>query len=102
MNNLGRLQQVIRDLHGLESEHIDAVEVIERFEGQTVWQGRVEVFRVRGHSRATHAYAWTYADDDGKLHHLAVLGVPPVDTPQKAVQATVAAHAKARLAAADI
>ena len=102
MNNLGRLQQVIRDLHGLESEHIDAVEVIERFEGQTVWQGRVEVFRVRGHSRATHAYAWTYADHDGKLHHLAVLGVPPVDTPQKAVQATVAAHAKARLADDDI
>ena len=90
MNNVARLQQVIRDLHELESEHIDSVEVIERFEGQTVWKGRVEVFRVRGHPHATHVYAWTYADDDGKLHHLAVLGVPPVNSAYDAVRASIA------------
>jgi hypothetical protein len=55
-------------------------------------EGEVEVFRVRGHPQATRAYAWTYEDDDGKLHHLAVLGVPPVDSPQNAVKAAVMAH----------
>jgi len=57
-----------------------------------VWEGDVKVFRVRGHPQATHAYAWTREDDDGTLHHVAVLGVPPIDSPQKAVQAAVMAH----------
>lgn len=94
MNDPGRLQQAIRDLHGLDAEHVESVNVLETFEGKTVWEGEVEVFRVRGHPQATHAYAWTYTDDDGKLHHVAVLGVPPVDSPQNAVRAAVVAHVK--------
>jgi len=94
MNDPKRLQQAIRDLHGLDAEHVESVDVLETFEGKTVWEGKVETFRVRGHPQATHAYAWTYADDDGNLHHVAVLGVPPVDTPQNAVKAAVVAHIK--------
>lgn len=92
MNDPKRLQQAIRDLHGLSSEHVESVPVHEAFDGKTVWQGDVEVFRVRGHPQAQHAYAWTYKDDDGTLQHVAVLGVPPIDSPQKAVQAAVMAH----------
>lgn len=94
MNDPQRLRQAIRDLHGLDAEHVESVAVLETFEGKTVWEGEVEVFRVRGHPQATRAYAWTYTDDDGKLHHVAVLGVPPVDTPQNAVKAAVVAHIK--------
>lgn len=94
MNSVRRLKRAIRDLHGLESDHFESVEVVETFQGKTVWEGKVEVFRVRGHPQAAHAYAWTYTDDDGKLHHVAVLGVPPVDTPQNAVKAAVVAHIK--------
>lgn len=92
MNDVPRLQRAIHDLHGLESDHVESVEVLETFQGKTVWEGTVEVFRVRGHPQATHAYAWTYTDDDGKLHYVAVLGVPPVDSAQKAVRAAVVAH----------
>ena len=101
MNDVQRLQQVIRNLHELDSEHSESVAVVERFEGQTVWDGRVEVFSVRGHPHAARAYAWTYTDDDGREHDVAVLAVPPIDTAEKAVRATLAAHAKARLADDD-
>jgi hypothetical protein len=71
--------------------------VHETFQGKTVWSGEVEVFRVRGHPQATHAYAWTYQDDDGTLQHVAVLGVPPINSAQDAVKAAVMAHIEKRL-----
>ncbi len=59
-----------------------------------MWEGDVEVFRARGHPQAAHAYAWTYDGDDGKPHHVAVLGVPPINSAQDAVRAAVVAHIK--------
>ena len=38
------LRNVIRRVHGVESEHIESVPVTERFKGETVWEGVVEVF----------------------------------------------------------
>ena len=92
MNAIERLQQAIRDLHGLESDFVRIEPVHETFQGKTVWEGDVKVFRVRGHPQAHYAYAWTREDADGTKHHVAVLGVPPIDSPQKAVQAAVMAH----------
>ena len=92
MTHVERLRQAIRDLHGLDSEYLESVSVHEIFQGKTVWQGTVDVFRVREHPQATHAYAWSYKADNGEIRHVAVLGVPPIDSPQKAVQAAVMAH----------
>lgn len=92
MNDPKRLKRAIRDLHGLDSEHVESVPVHETFQGKTVWQGDVEVFRVYGHPQAVRAYAWTYEDDDGTLQHVAVLGVPPINSALNAVQAAVVAH----------
>jgi hypothetical protein len=92
MNDAKRLQQAIRDLHGLDSEYVESVSVHEIFQGRTVRQGTVDVFRVRGHPQAQLAYAWTYHGDDGTLHHVAVLGVPPINNAQDAVKAAVMAH----------
>jgi hypothetical protein len=96
MNDVKRLQQAIRDLHGLDSEHVEPVPVQEIFQDKTVWQGTVDVFRVRGHPQAQLAYAWSYQDDDGTLHHVAVLGVPPINSAQDAVKAAVMAHIEKR------
>jgi len=92
MTHVERLQQAVRDLHGLDSEYLESVSVHETFQGKTVWQGTVDVFRVREHSQAARAYAWSYKADDGEIRHVAVLGVPPIDSPRKAVQAYVMAH----------
>lgn len=91
MTELAKLRQVIRDLHGLESDHERTEPVRETFQGRTVWDGEVEVFRVYGHREAHHAYAWSYENDDGGRSYVAVLGVPPIGSAMDAVRAAIAA-----------
>ena len=84
------LKDAIRATHGCESLHVESVPVKEVFEGQTVWEGTVEVFDLVGHLQAKRAYAWTYPDGD-QNKTFAVLGIPPVDSPQSAVKVAIAA-----------
>jgi hypothetical protein len=89
-----KLRQVIRDLHGLESDHESTERVHETFQGRTVWDGEVEVFDVYGHREARVAYAWSYENDDGGRSYVAVLGVPPINSAREAVRAFVASAKK--------
>jgi hypothetical protein len=43
---------------------VETVPVIERFQGQTVWEGEVGVFDLSGHPKASRGDAWAY--DQGK------------------------------------
>jgi hypothetical protein len=88
------LQDAIRHLHGCESRHVETVHVHETHEGKTVWRGDVEAFELVGHSSATKAYAWSEATAGTKRRFFAVLAVPPIDSPAKAVQASIYADAK--------
>lgn len=90
MNYIEELKDVIRKLHGAEATHVESVPVKETFQGKTVWEGIVEVFELRGHPKATHAYAWTHETDDSKKRHVAVLKIPPVVSPITAVRAAIA------------
>lgn len=94
MTELERLQQAVKDLHGCESEHVESVAVREVFQGQTAWEGTVEVFRLLDHPKGKQAYAWTYKTDEGKRQYVAVLGVPPVNSPIDAVRAYIVSQAK--------
>jgi hypothetical protein len=87
------LKDAIRATHGCESLHVKSVRVKEIFEGQTAWQGTVEVFDLVGHSTAKRAYAWTYRDGD-QNKTIAVLGLPPVDSPQSAVKVAIASKGR--------
>jgi desulfoferrodoxin (superoxide reductase-like protein) len=97
---LERLQMVIQHLHHCDSKHLKTVPVHEIFNGETVWEGKVEVFAVT-HPKTTRCYAWATPNGD----FTAVLGVAPITTPPNAVRASMVAdtHAKrvsgARLAA---
>src|SRR6266550_3209368 len=91
MDYIAELQDAIRKLHGCEAQYVETVPVTETFRGETVWQGDVEVFDIRGHPKATTAYAWAHVSgkkDQGK-RYVAVLKLPPVNSPQTAVQAAV-------------
>jgi hypothetical protein len=96
MIELVRLRQVIRDLHGLESEHVRSEPVHETLRGETVWDGTVEVFHVFGHPTATEAYAWAHETDAGGRRYVAVLALPPVRSAVDAVRASIAAEARGR------
>ncbi len=63
--------------------------VKETFQGRTVWEGIVQVFDLIGHPEATRCYAWSHETDEGKRRYVAVLHKPPVDSPEKAVQAAI-------------
>jgi hypothetical protein len=89
------LQKAILDLHGARAEHVETVPVTETFNGETVWDGSVEVFTLPEHP-AGKAYAWRHESDSGGWRYVAVLHKPPVDTPQKAVQAAIVAEYRAR------
>lgn len=92
---LAALQKAILDLHGARSEHLESVPVTEMFNGETVWDGVVEVFALPEHP-AGKAYAWRHEGDGGGWRYVAVLHKPPVDTPRKAVQAAIVAEYRAR------
>jgi hypothetical protein len=88
-----KLKDAIRATHGCESLHVESVPVKEIFEGQTARQGTVEVFDLIGHPKAKRAYAWSYHDGD-QTRSIAVLEVPPVDSPQSAVKVAIARHGR--------
>ncbi len=98
MDYVGELKKVIRQHHGCEAEHAETVPVKEVFQGQTVWEGEVEVFNIRGHPNARRCYAWAHAtgeDDKGK-RYVAVLELPPVTSAQTAVRAAIISEARER------
>lgn len=79
-------------MHGAEATHVESVPIKETFAGRTVWDGVVEVFELKGHPKATHAYAWSHETDDVKQpkRHVTVLRIPPVVSPVTAVRAAIA------------
>ena len=77
------LQEALFDLHGCESNWVQAAPVKETFQGQTVWEGTVQVFELQGHPTATRCYAVSHLVGDSEHRRfVAVLHVPPMDSPE--------------------
>lgn len=93
-DNIQSLHSAIKALHGCDSRYVESVPVHEVFQDQTAWQGTVEVFDLMGHSKAKRVYAWQYEDDDKQTKTVAVLEIPPVDSPENAVKVAIAAKAR--------
>jgi ribulose bisphosphate carboxylase small subunit len=83
------LEEAILDLHGCKATWIKSVPIKEVFEGETVWEGVVQVFAV-DHPKSKLCYAWSYGLDNSKKRRVfAVLLQEPVDSPQAAIRATI-------------
>ena len=80
-------------MHGCESTWVESVSVIETFQGKTVWDGEVQVFELREHSKTTRAYAWSHVTDGAKRQFVVVLAIGPVMDAVAAVRAAIAANA---------
>jgi hypothetical protein len=98
LSPIEELQDVIRKLHGVHSTHVESVPIKESFQGQVVWDGVVEVFRLRGHPQTNRIYAWAHDTDDPKhpKRYVTVLHLPPVVSPLTAVQAVIAQELRER------
>ncbi|MGD0812588.1 MAG: hypothetical protein ABSA83_03205 [Verrucomicrobiota bacterium] len=86
-----RLQQVIQHLHKCGAVWLESVPVKEVFQGQTVWQGDVEVYALTGHPKAKRCYGWSYGDPE---QFITILELPPVDSADAAVKVGVAYQVK--------
>jgi hypothetical protein len=95
------LQEVIYEMYGVQSMHVDSVRVTEILEDNTVWDGLVEVFEIHGHPTAPIVYAW--AQDTNNLQkpkkYFAVLHLDAVDSREAAVKAAVVQELRAGEAA---
>jgi len=93
---IDRLAKAVWDLHKARAVHRETVPVREMFRGQVAWDGVVEVFDLVDCGKAKTAYAWAHESDSGGKRYVAVLGVGPVDSPQRAVQIAIVQEAKAK------
>ena len=91
MTYIEELRDVIRRLHGVESKHIESVSVKETFQGETVWEGVVEIFELHGHPTAPRVYAWAHHTDgpESPKRHVTVLHIGPVTSAVAAVRAAI-------------
>jgi hypothetical protein len=85
------LRDVIRRLHGAEATHVESVGVKETHQGQTVWEGVVEVFDLVGHPSAMRVYAWAHDTDnpESPRRHVTVLHAHPIKSAEDAVRAFI-------------
>jgi hypothetical protein len=102
VTHIQELRGVAHHLRGRKAKHMESVPVVEKFQGQTVWDGVVEVFRLRGHPKTDRVYASIHQTDDPAhaRRHVTLAHIPPVVSPQTALQAVIVQefreHGKAR------
>lgn len=80
----------VMEAHHCPAERVESVPIKETFRGDTVWEGVVNVYDIKGHSQVKQAYAWAYKDDKGETQYVVVSKTPPVKDPITAVRAYVA------------
>jgi len=85
-----KMREIINNLYGSESEYVDSVLVRDVFNGETVWEGVVEVFDLVDHPKASKCYVWAYPDNNKDTKYIAVINVPPINKPLDAIRAAIA------------
>jgi hypothetical protein len=94
-NNLPGDKQlaVLGALVGCAATWIESVPVHATHQGQTVWEGDVQVFDLVDHPKGVkRAYAWSHATTGKRRQFHVVLHLPPVDGPVMAVKTAVYAE----------
>ncbi len=81
---ISEFEKAIQATHRCRSSFHHRVEVREEWEHRTVWEGEVLVFDLIGHPTAFTCYAWSLGSEV-----TAVLSRWPVDSPEKAVRASI-------------
>ena len=89
---IAELAAAILRLHKASATHVETVPIRDTFGPDVVWDGAVEVFDLAGYPTTKRCYAWAHEADSGGRRFLAVLHVPPIDSPSKAVQAAIIAE----------
>ena len=90
MKDIADLADAITVMYGCDCRYIGSKLVKEVFQGQVAWEGEVEIFDLKDHSKTNTCYAWSYKDNKGENQYVTVLQIPPVDSAETAVKAVIA------------
>ncbi len=89
-DNIEDLKKAVERLHECTATYVENIAVIEKFGDKTVWEGIVHVFKIEGDKKADTCYAWSSPiEGSTKRRYYTVLKIPPVDSPEKAVRASI-------------
>ena len=87
------IQKAVERHAGCRADACESNPVTEGYLDQIVWEGVVEVFDLDGHPKAKRAYGWQFWEGKN-AQYTVVLGIPPIDSPNAAVRASIAAEAQ--------
>ncbi|NUJ80689.1 hypothetical protein HUN39_11755 [Methylocystis sp. FS] len=91
------LKGAVESQHGGIATHVESAPVKETFQGQTVWEGVVDVFDLEGNAKSTRAYAWSSPIEGSDRRRIfAVLHLGAIRSPQDAVRAAIVAEHKSK------
>lgn len=93
-SDIAALTEAVEKMHGAKAVFLNSQPVHEEFQGKAVWRGTVSLFDLSGHASASRCYAWS-VPHEGVDRFYAVLQTPNVDTPEKAVRASIVADHRA-------
>ena len=89
------LQHVVESNYGGKATFVQMVPVCEMHGGQTLWNGVVHVFDLKGSdSGAFRAYAWPRGSADGEQEFFTILHSSQVFSPVLAVRAAIIGDAR--------
>lgn len=90
------LQDVIRNVHGCESRHIESVHVCQTLKDCAVWEGEVEIFELSAPLAGCKCFAWGYLEDRPRKQrrYVTVLESIVVTSAQDAVRASLVSDAR--------
>lgn len=96
MSYIESLERAIEKAHGVKCAYLETIPVKEIFNGKVVWEGEVEVFSLKDHPKSKKCYAWSHliGDKDQNKRFVTVLEIPPVNSPETAVRASIISEYK--------
>lgn len=84
------LRRAVAIRYGCTCVHVASAPVKETFHKEMAWDGEVEVFDFMGHRTTKKCNTWFYTVENGDKQYTSVLGIFPIDFPERAVKAAVA------------
>jgi hypothetical protein len=88
------LRRAFVQAHDVEAVYVESVPVKDTFQGQTVWEGIVDVFDIKGHPKTVRGYGWPYDIKNGEIQFTTVIAQPPkIISPLDAVRAFIHSQA---------
>ena len=93
---IDKLKNLIERQEKCRAKHVISEPIRDDFGGMRVWEGVVETFQLDDHPKEIkRAYAWLVpATKDEEAQYTVVLGVPPINSAQDAVKASISKELK--------